>query len=164
MHLRRSQTFRNFWLHFFSCYCHTRTTYQFCLIWFFFAYSTPSLCGGGAICTCPWRNIRAIPWLLAAQSWISGLSITAVGLDDKSAKSNQAKTWHPVKHATIHNAIHPLGGARLQVAVQRSAKFGAPGLVNFVTAVAYHFCPSLPAAFTQPSASILTDLCICKGS
>ena len=33
--------------------------------------------------------------------------------------------------------------------VQRSAKVGAPGLVNFITAVAYHFCPCLPAAFTQ---------------
>ena len=29
----------------------------------------------------------------------------------------------------------------------------APGLVNFVIAVAYHFCPSLPAAFTQPGAT-----------
>ena len=37
--------------------------------------------------------------------------------------------------------------------IQRSAKIGAPGLVNFITAVAYHFCPSLPAAFTQPGAS-----------
>ena len=27
-----------------------------------------------------------------------------------------------------------------------------PGLVNFVTTVAYHFCLSLPAAFTQPGA------------
>ena len=27
---------------------------------------------------------------------------------------------------------------------------GAPGFVNFNTAVAYHFCPSLPANFTQP--------------
>ena len=44
--------------------------------------------------------------------------------------------------------------------VQRSAKVGAPGLVNFITAVAYHFCPSLPAAFTQPGASTLADLCI----
>ena len=35
----------------------------------------------------------------------------------------------------------------------------APGLVNFITAVAYHLCPSLPAAFTQPGASTLADLC-----
>ena len=43
--------------------------------------------------------------------------------------------------------------------VQRLAKVGAPGLVNFTTAVAYHFCPSLPAAFMQPGASTLADLC-----
>ena len=43
--------------------------------------------------------------------------------------------------------------------VQRLAKVGAPGLVNFITAVAYHFSPSLPAAFTQPGASTLADLC-----
>ena len=30
---------------------------------------------------------------------------------------------------------------------------------NFITAVAYHFCPSLPAAFTQPGASTLAELC-----
>ena len=44
--------------------------------------------------------------------------------------------------------------------LQRSAKVGAPGLVNIITAVAYHFCPSLPAAFTQPGASTLADLCM----
>ena len=32
-------------------------------------------------------------------------------------------------------------------------------MVNFITAVAYHFCPSLPAAFTQPGASTLAGLC-----
>ena len=35
----------------------------------------------------------------------------------------------------------------------------APGLVNFITAVAYHLCPSLPAAITQPGALTLADLC-----
>ena len=32
-----------------------------------------------------------------------------------------------------------------------------PGLVNFVTAVSYHFCLSLPAAFTQPGDHLLAD-------
>ena len=41
----------------------------------------------------------------------------------------------------------------MSVSVQRSAKVGAPGLVNFIPAVAYHFCPRLPAAFTQPGAA-----------
>ena len=42
--------------------------------------------------------------------------------------------------------------------VQRLAIVGAPGLVNFITAVAYHFCPSLPAALAQPGALLLADL------
>ena len=42
----------------------------------------------------------------------------------------------------------------LAIHVQRSAK----GLVNFIPAVAYHFCLSLPAAFMQPRASTSADL------
>ena len=34
--------------------------------------------------------------------------------------------------------------------LQGSAERRSPGLVTFVTALAYHFCPALPAAFTQP--------------
>ena len=41
---------------------------------------------------------------------------------------------------------------------QRSAKVGAPGLVNSITGVAYHLYPSLPTAFTQPGAFTLADL------
>ena len=48
--------------------------------------------------------------------------------------------------------------SKYQKAVQGSAKVGAPGLVNSITAVAYHFCTSLPTAFTQPGASTLADL------
>ena len=44
--------------------------------------------------------------------------------------------------------------------VQGSAKRLRPGLVNFINAVAYHFCLSLPAAFTQPGRSLLADPCI----
>ena len=44
--------------------------------------------------------------------------------------------------------------------IQRSAIVNAPGFVNCVPAVAYHFCLNLPAAFTQPGASALADLCI----
>ena len=32
-------------------------------------------------------------------------------------------------------------------------------MVNFITAVAYHFCLNLPAAFTQPGALTLANLC-----
>ena len=39
------------------------------------------------------------------------------------------------------------------VSLQRQAKLDDVGLVNFVPALAYHFCLNLPAAFTQPGAS-----------
>ena len=35
----------------------------------------------------------------------------------------------------------------------------SPGLVNFVPAVAYHFCLNLPAAFKQPGARLLAEPC-----
>ena len=42
-----------------------------------------------------------------------------------------------------------------QATQEGSAKRQASGLVNFVHAVAYHFCLNLPAAFTQPGAHLL---------
>ena len=33
-------------------------------------------------------------------------------------------------------------------------------MVNFVPALAYHFCLNLPAAFTQPGARLLAEPCI----
>ena len=48
------------------------------------------------------------------------------------------------------------------VTVQRSAKVCAPGLVNFIPAVGYHFCLNLTAGFMQPGASTLADLCNCN--
>ena len=38
-------------------------------------------------------------------------------------------------------------------------KGGPPGLVNFVTAVAFHFFLALPAALTQPGDHLLTEPC-----
>ena len=49
------------------------------------------------------------------------------------------------------------------LALQRSAKVGAPGLVNFIPAFAYHFCLNLPAAFTQLEAPTLADQCTVAG-
>ena len=43
-------------------------------------------------------------------------------------------------------------------AIQRSDKVGASGLVNFNTDIAYHFYPSLSAAFMQPGALTLGNL------
>ena len=38
-----------------------------------------------------------------------------------------------------------------------AAKRRAPGLVNFVTALAHHFCLALPAAFTQPGSHLFAE-------
>ena len=46
--------------------------------------------------------------------------------------------------------------------VEGSAKRLRPGLVNFVAAVAYHFCLSLPAAFTKPGRGLLAEPCSVK--
>ena len=42
--------------------------------------------------------------------------------------------------------------------IQGSTNRQALGLVNF-TALAYHFCLNLPAAFTQPGARLLVEPC-----
>ena len=55
----------------------------------------------------------------------------------------------------------PLGACAAYL--QRLPKVCAPGSVNIVTAVAYHFCLNLHAAFTQPGASTLADLCTSHG-
>ena len=39
------------------------------------------------------------------------------------------------------------------------AKRRCPGLMNFVSAIAYHFCLALPAAFTQPGVHLLSHPC-----
>ena len=44
--------------------------------------------------------------------------------------------------------------------VQGLAKRLRPGLVNYIAAVAYHFCLSLPTAFSQPGRSLLAGPCI----
>ena len=49
--------------------------------------------------------------------------------------------------------------SRLPFCVQRSAKVDATSSVNFISAVAYRFCLTWPAAFTQPGASTFDDLC-----
>ena len=46
----------------------------------------------------------------------------------------------------------------IESTVQRSAKVGALGVVNFVAAVVYHFSLNLAAEFTQPGASTLAYL------
>ena len=46
------------------------------------------------------------------------------------------------------------------LSLQGWAKVSFPGLLNFVPAVAYHFCLNLPAAFSQPGNGNLLHPCI----
>ena len=48
------------------------------------------------------------------------------------------------------NALAPIS---YQTREQKPANVDAPGLMNFVPALAYHFCLNLPSAFTQPGSS-----------
>ena len=43
--------------------------------------------------------------------------------------------------------------------IQDLAKLPFPGLQNFVTALAYHFCLNLPAAFSQPGNGLIEIPC-----
>ena len=47
----------------------------------------------------------------------------------------------------------------LYAIVQDSAKGRSPSLMNLVTALAYHFCLALAAAFTQPGYHLLAEPC-----
>ena len=52
---------------------------------------------------------------------------------------------------------------RATMYVQGSTNRRAPGLVNFVPALAHHFCLNLPSAFTQPGACLLVEPCTVWG-
>ena len=56
-------------------------------------------------------------------------------------------------------AQHSRAGKSVELAAALSQP-GNENLVNFVPAVAYHFCLNLPAAFTQPGALTFADVCI----
>ena len=46
--------------------------------------------------------------------------------------------------------------SRDDYSIQRSGKVGAPGLVDFIPAVAYHLCLNLLVAFSQIPTSIIS--------
>ena len=51
-------------------------------------------------------------------------------------------------------------GSNLTKEIQGSSNRWAPGFVNFVPAVAYHFWLNLHAAFTEPRARLLEEPCM----
>ena len=96
-------------------------------------------------------------------NWTSGYHRT-VGL--MSAK------FYPLTFVTLKDAGFLFGlGKCLKIllscsinymSVQGSTIRQAPGLLNFVPAVAYHFCLNMPAAFSQPGACLIVEPCICS--
>ena len=56
--------------------------------------------------------------------------------------------------------VTKIGRRHEEGSVLGCAKVLFPGLVNFVPAVAYHFCLSLPASFSQPGNGNLGHPCI----
>ena len=59
----------------------------------------------------------------------------------------------------FHNFRPSFNRAFVRDTLQGPAKRLRPGLVKFVSAVAYKSCLNLPAAFTQPGRSLLADPC-----
>ena len=66
-------------------------------------------------------------------------------------RANVAECFDSVAMERVHCCLHT---------VQGCAKKWAPGVANFVPAVAYHFCLTLPAAFTQPGDLLIAEPCI----
>ena len=60
---------------------------------------------------------------------------------------------------TLNLLPSPLTQEGLALRIQGSAKRRSPGLVNFVTALAYYICLALPAAYTQPADRLLAEPC-----
>ena len=76
----------------------------------------------------------------------------------ESTRSSALHFRPPLKVLVTIASVRPsVRSAHLRL--PRSAKVGAPGLVRFIPAVAYHFSLNLPAAFTPPGAQFFADLC-----
>ena len=79
---------------------------------------------------------------------------------DKYRITQKSSCTFETLEASASERMWPRAGDRNeQSRVKGSANPQTPGLVNFVTAVAYHFCLNLPRAFSQPGARGLADPC-----
>ena len=73
---------------------------------------------------------------------------TCQSLFPRAGYAPQCRLMQRIKQVNLINLIH-------YGIVQGSAKRRASGLVSIASAIAYHFCLPLPAAFTQPGARLL---------
>ena len=97
------------------------------------------------------------------------LEVLLLRLDLAELRMHRGYTFNQANYDQVHtqsqnhedeltlstNSMQP----SVVVHLQGSAIRLLPGLLNFVTAVAYTFCLSLPLSFTQPGRSLLTDPC-----
>ena len=83
-----------------------------------------------------------VGWQIAF-SWPVLAKIVSVHLSDK-----QSSVWTHISELIIARRL-----------IQGTVKRLRPGLENFITAVAYHFCLSTPESFTQPGRSLLAEPC-----
>ena len=76
--------------------------------------------------------------------------------DEKSTKLVPSSIFI---HSGLHLVSRKVSKMKLCYSTQQqsTAKRWAPGFVNFVAAVAYHFCLALLVAFMQPCARLLAD-------
>ena len=67
--------------------------------------------------------------------------------------------FSPPKKVGKNTKVHFEGSMTCQTSLQGSPRECLPGLVNFVTAVAYHFYLNLPRKFSQPGKHFFGDSC-----
>ena len=110
-----------------------------------------------------YRRSVSVHWpcmLKQAEFFMTLLSNTSVSLILKTWISYSNNIIKHLAPSLSNNSQHEFNLYYLKK-LQGSAKRRFPGLVNSVTAVAYHFCLDLPAAFTQLGVHLLAEFCIC---
>ena len=70
----------------------------------------------------------------------------AAGPNPKGGLTQGGLIWY---HSLFLPQLLPILVVRLP-SIPSSSVYRLPGLVNYVSALAYHFCLALPTAFTQP--------------
>ena len=92
------------------------------------------------------------------------LSRLAIGIQNHRDGTAVASPLPFLSSGCTRNMPNILGALFREVGLQGSPKECFPGLVNFVTAVAYHFCLNLPIASSQPGKHSFGDHCTYCGS
>ena len=65
-----------------------------------------------------------------------------------------------IKWIRLQNVLYYVDSITIRTIIQGTSKRLFPGLVNFVLAVAYHFCLNVLAGYSQPGNSLIVKPCI----